>query len=157
MVCCRPPAPRAGNVQPTYPTPEPQPSSQDNNGYAGLWSSSPGSDYCLRNQLRNYSFGTAPRLSNSPSTQTSTNHDETDSEEYMSRADITPRPSVVAYTYQPVARTPPWPGLVLSDDPRRPQTDTHNVRRSFLKSPDHSTPSSASASVTSFNDSVYAG
>ena len=113
-------------------------------------------------QLRDYSFGTAPRLSNSPSTYPTTQDDQ-ELEELMLRTDITPRPSVVAYNYQSSPRNSAWHhssrtpvGQGIQHIPASRQTWVSRDQGGINIDID-STPSSASASVTSFSESLYTG
>ncbi|KIL65895.1 hypothetical protein M378DRAFT_178101 [Amanita muscaria Koide BX008] len=150
----RPSTSRVADAQPGRSFHEPQ-SSQDTSDSVGFWGSPHASDFYLRNQLHSYSFGTAPRISNSPSSYPAATLDEAEYEELMARADTTPRPSVVAHSYQPLPRTSTWrdpgSGMLIGDSPHRTQANAPRDRAN------DSAPSSASASVTSFNDSLYAG
>ncbi|KAK2464195.1 hypothetical protein APHAL10511_003652 [Amanita phalloides] len=121
------------------------------------WSGHHISEYYSRNQLHNYSFGTAPRLSNSPSTHPVTAQDD-ELEELMLRADITPRPSVVAYDYRSSPRTPGWHYAshgTSAGEGIRMHASLHGRGRDHGKTNPDSTPSSASVSVTSLNESLY--
>ncbi|KAF8629895.1 hypothetical protein AX15_003251 [Amanita polypyramis BW_CC] len=146
-------SPQDTNTQHNY-------SSLDRHGHSGASTSnaahlSSSDYYYLRNQLQNYSFGTAPRLSNSPTTNPVAAQDDPELEEILYPADITPRPSVVAYEHQSLPRT--------SAFSRSPRNNTTRAIGTTVNDPNigrrniDSIPSSASASVTSFSESLYTG
>ncbi|KAF8635200.1 hypothetical protein AX17_003976 [Amanita inopinata Kibby_2008] len=95
------------NHRSSSPDARPSASQADNSSQWGTFHNS--DYYYVRNQLHSFSFGTAPRLSNSPPTRTvALSQDDSELEDMLQRADITPRPSVVAYDRHSPPRNHAW-------------------------------------------------
>ncbi|PFH46718.1 hypothetical protein AMATHDRAFT_69234 [Amanita thiersii Skay4041] len=138
------------SIQSNYyvsPRSSPSPNHTDNAMYSN------DSDYYVHNQLQTYTFGTAPRLTNSPPTRSgnlTSPQDDPDQDDPYLRADITPRPSVVAYSQHPPSRDPDRlpshisAALAASQGPSTSATHPASSRRYYE-------PSSASESVISLH------